>query len=214
MSTTVLAPPQIIVEQRVVLHDVSWETYERLMKDHENRSVPRFTYDHGTLEIYMPTRPHEQTKAFFELLINQVAIERNLDVLSLGSTTYKREDLEQGVEPDCCFYFENLDLMRETDTLDLEIHPPPDLVVEIDVTSPSIEKFPIYAALGVPEIWRYHNEKLTVHRLRGNKYVQVAESVALRRVTGEILLRFLAESRTLRRPEWLGHIRDWVRSAQ
>jgi len=213
METTLTSTPQIIVEPRVILRDISWETYERLMKDHEDRSAPRFTYENGTLEIYMPTPKHEKITRFFEILISAIAEERELDIESFGSTTYKREDLKQGVEPDCCFYIQNAELIAGTDKLDLDIHPPPDLVVEVDITSPSVERFPIYAALGVPEIWQYAGGQVKIYILQNKNYAEAEESRALPKVTGEVLIGFLAESQTEKRSVWLKNLRHWTRPA-
>lgn len=214
MSTiTTITKPQIIVEERVILQGISWETYERLMKEHESRSAPRFTYDEGTLEIYMPTQKHEETAELLRLFVYIVAEERDLEARGLGSTTFKREKSEKGVEPDGCFYLQNAERIAGNDKVDLEVDPPPDLVIEIDVTSPSLARFPIYASFGVPEIWRYFEEKVTIFRLIGKTYVESIESAALKRVTGNVLTDFLNQSQNIKRSQWLKSIREWVRES-
>ena len=131
---TVLSPP----EQRVLLHNVGWDTYESLLAAHQDMSTPRFTYDQGRLEITSPSAEHEQFKDVLALLVNVVAEEKVVDLEGFGSTTFRREDVEQGFEADACFYIENVKRVRGKPSLDLAEDPPPDLVIEIDITHPSL----------------------------------------------------------------------------
>lgn len=212
MSTAVIInKPQIIVEEKVVLQGISWETYERLMKEHEDRSAPRFTYDQGTLEIYMPTQKHEERSRFFELFVSAVAEEMDLDIRSLGSTTFRKEKVGKGVEPDGCFYLQNAEKIEGNEKVNLDVDPPPDLVIEIDVTSPSLARFPIYAAFGVPEIWLYADETVKIFGLCGKKYVEAKESAVLPKVTSDVLTNFLSQSQTLKRSIWIKNVREWAR---
>jgi Uma2 family endonuclease len=151
---TVLSPP----EERTILHDVSWETYESLLADHLDRSAPRFTYDQGVLEIMSPSSEHEEISDLIKQMVYTLAGEMNLDIRGFGSTTFRREDIKRGFEPDACFYIQSVDRIKGVTKLDLATQPPPDLVVEIDITHPSLDKFPIYAQVGVPEVWRYHGQ--------------------------------------------------------
>ncbi len=204
---TVKSPP----EQCAILHDISWETYQRLLADHQDRSAPRFAYDRGTLEIMSPPAEQEEPNRAIALLVEVVAEEVGLDLRNLGSTTLKREDVRRGVEPDSCFYIQNEPRVRGKPGIDLALDPPPDLVVEIDITSPSLEKLPIYAQLGVPEVWRYDGNSVTILRLSGEAYDAAAESAALPPLTGDVLSRFVAESKTLPRTAWLRALRAWTR---
>jgi Uma2 family endonuclease len=145
---TVKSPP----EQRTILHNISWETYQRLLADHADSSAPRFAYDRGTLEIMSPLAEHEEPNRAIALLVEVVAEELGRDLRNLGSTTLKRADVRRGVEPDSCFYLQNEPRVRGKTDINLGLDPPPDLVVEIDITSPSLDKLPIYAELGVPEV--------------------------------------------------------------
>ncbi len=207
---TVLAPPDVC-ESRVVLPNISWETYERLLTDLEDCSVPHLTYDRGRLEIMSPTPKHEDLNRAVELLVNALAEEFEVNWRGLGSTTFRREDLERGFEPDSCFYFQNEPLIRDKDRLDLTIDPPPDLVVEIDITNPSLDKFSIFAQLGVPEVWRYDGTTLGIFHLEGNSYVERQSSGVLPAVRNAVLTDFLAESLTTSRLAWLRKVRDWAR---
>ncbi len=195
-------------EGRVILRNVGWETYERLISEREERRVPRFYYDRGVMELLSPSKRHETLGEIVALLIELVAVE------SAGSTTFKREDLLRGFEPDKCFYFlENVERVRGKDDLDLDAgDPPPDLVVEVDITSPSLNKLPIYARLGVREVWRYADGRMEVLVLRGEGYEATVESVFLPSLTNEALSGFVEEGLTTRRPEWARKVREWARS--
>ncbi|HJQ24156.1 MAG TPA: Uma2 family endonuclease [Blastocatellia bacterium] len=207
MATAVSQP-----EQRVVLYDVSWATYEHLLADHFDCSSPRFTYDEGTLEIMSPSGKHEKTNRVIATLVESVADEWEIDLVNFGSTTFKREDFKKGFEPDSCFYIQNVESVRDKDEIDLHSDPPPDLVIEIDITSGSLHKLPIYAALGIPEVWRFTGERLLILALQDGAYVEADESLALPGLTGEIIIRFVEDRRRLKRPTWIKSIREWARS--
>lgn len=198
------------VEDRVLLTDVKWATYELLMKDHESRSAPRFIYDRGKLEITMPTLRHEENAEHLKTVVEACTEEWDIDIRALGSTTWKNEIFGKGVEADGCFYIQSYESVFGVEKIDLKIHPPPDLVIEVDVTSPSIDRFPIYADFQVPEIWRWFKKSVKIYQLKNKKYDEIAESLALPRVTGKILTEFLALSRTQRRSEWLRNVRQWA----
>lgn len=146
---------------RVVLHNISWQQFENLLKDLGDKRAARVAYDRGTLEIMTPLPEHEHYKEVISDLVKELADLLDLDYDSLGSTTWKRESQLAGVEPDNCFYFQNEPVIRGKLEFDLNQDPPPDLVLEIDLTSKSLNRFPIYARLGVPEIWCYDTGKLT-----------------------------------------------------
>jgi Uma2 family endonuclease len=199
------------VAQRILLSNVSWATYERLLADHLDSSVPHFTYDRGLLEIVSPNPEHEKINRTLNLFVEVVAEELGLDTENLGSTTFRREDLKRGFEPDTCFYVQNEERIRGKTRLDLTVDPPPDLVVEIDITSPSLDKFPIYARIGVPEVWRYDGKKVTIFRLEGEYYAEASESSTLPIVSSEVLSSFVEDSKVLGRATWLRRVREWVR---
>ena len=154
-------------EQRVMLHNVSWETYARLVAERGDRRVPRFAYDRGELEIMSPSTEHESVAYLLGLLVALFAGETGVNAYGVGSTTFKREDLERGFEPDSCFYVQNEERIRGKSRIDLDADPPPDLVIEVDITSPSLAKLPIYARIGVREIWRHDGERVSIFVLRG-----------------------------------------------
>ncbi|MBA3713048.1 MAG: Uma2 family endonuclease [Pyrinomonadaceae bacterium] len=198
-------------ESRVVLSNISWGTYESLLADLEDCSAPRLTYDRGSLEIENLSFKHELFNGAASLIVNVLAEEFDINSRGLGSTTFRREDLKRGFEPDSCFYFQNEPLIRDKDRLDLMVDPPPDLVVEIDIPSPSLDKFSIFAQLGVPEVWRYDGTALGIFHLEGGSYVERQLSGVLPVVTNTVLTDFLSESLTGSRLAWLRKVRGWAR---
>jgi len=204
-------------EQRMLLRNVSWGTYERLITEREERRKPRFFYDRGVLELMSPSGEHDVSSRLIALLVDMVAEESGIDVENAGSTTFKREDLGRGFEPDESFYFsENAARIRELvrnkgDIVLDEGDPPPDLIVEVDITNPSLNKLPIYAALGVPEVWRHDGERLVILRLRSAEgYTEAGESGFLHAATGETLTRLISAGLTLERPAWRRMVRASV----
>jgi Uma2 family endonuclease len=204
---TVASPP----EQHVVIR-VAWDTYERILADHLDSSAPRFTYDRGLLEIMTPSSGHERTNRTLALLVEVVAAELGVDVLNVGSMTFRREDLQRGVEPDTCFYIQHEAVVRHRAQIDPVTDPPPDLVIEIDVTSPSLNKLSIFAQMGIPEIWRANDERIIIFTLEAGTYIEAGGSRALPIVTADALSRFVRESRVLPRTGWLRSLREWLRA--
>jgi Uma2 family endonuclease len=186
-----------IAEQRVVLHDLNWQAFESfLLALGEHRSA-RLAYDRGVLEIMSPLRRHESAKSIIGRLIETWVAERGINVASMGSLTLKREDLSRAVEPDECYYIQNEPRIRSQEDIDLEQDPPPDLVLEIDITSPSLLRLPIYATLGVPEVWRYDGRKLHVYSLQSDRYVAQSQSQVLPLFPISLVPELLEEARTL-----------------
>jgi Uma2 family endonuclease len=206
MTTTLHSP-----EQRVVLDNITWEVYESLLLAHRDRSVPRFTYDRGRLEIVSPSIEHEQLTRTLDLLVSVVAEELCINVKGCGSTTFHRKDLDRGFEPNACFYIKNLGRIWGKKDLDLRVDPPPDIAIEIDITRSSVNKFSIMAEVGFPEVWRYDLNGWHILTLDDRDYTERTESVALPELTAEAITRLIEESRTLEPRAWPQRVRDWVR---
>lgn len=210
MSAVLTEPKtQILIEEHIILRGVSWKTYESLMQEHQDRSVPRFTYNQGCLEIYMPSQKHEKKAEFLTDIVKTFAEEREIELLSIRSTTFKKDDAEKGAEPDGCFYLQSYDQVFGKQKIDLEEFPP-DLILEVDIFSPSINRFPIYAEFKVPEIWRYTNDEVEIHVFAGEKYLEAKTSRAFPEATAETLTRLLAASEKMKRSEWLKEVRGAV----
>lgn len=195
----------------MVLYNVGWDTYERLLRDHANASAPRFTYDQGTLEIMSPLPEHERFNRAFQLLLPVLAEELGLELYSLGSTTFNREDLQRGFEPDSCFYVQNVQRVWGKDHIDLHLDPPPDLVVEIDITHPPLDKLPIYAHLGVPKVWRYDGERLAMLLLEHGRYAESPCSKAFPAIDAAMLMVLLPDSMGVGDIAWIQRVRAWAR---
>jgi Uma2 family endonuclease len=208
--TATLTPPEQMT-QRVILDNISWETYQRLMEERGERPKPRYTYDRGRLEIMVTSYEHENLTHVIALLVELLAGELEMDIEGAASTTFQREDLAQGFEPDASFYLQHAADIRGQKQIDLHIDPAPELVIEIDITHPSLNKFPIFAGLGIPEVWRYHRQALTIFKLEGGSYRAHAASELFVGVTGTDLTRLIAESQQVKRTEWLRSVREWAR---
>ena len=168
MSTA--TPMPTAPAQHAVLHGIRFETYERLVDDLES-PVLRLTYDEGVLEIMSPSQRHERAKYWIRRLIDVATEELRVEVLGGCSTTWRRKDLKKGLEPDECYWVQNEKHVRGRMDLDLRVDPPPDLCIEVDVYALSLNRLSIYAALGMPEVWRYEDGRFTVYlRLEDGSY--------------------------------------------
>jgi Uma2 family endonuclease len=201
-----------ITDQSVVLRGVRWETYERLLADHQDSSGTRLNYDSGTLEIMAPSFKHENLKETIASLFQLVVETKGVDFVAAGSTTFRRQDLRKGFEPDACFYVRDVERIRTRDEIDLSVDPPPDLVVEVVVTSRVINKLPLFAALAIPEVWRYQAEELQILVLESNAYFSKATSSILPGVGSRALTELVQSSRGMTRPLWIQSVRDWARN--
>jgi Uma2 family endonuclease len=195
------------------LHGIRWETYERLLEDLETRRL-RLTYDGGTLEIMSPSQPHERVKHLLGRMICAMAEELRIPVEGGGSTTWRREDLEKGLEADECYWVANEPRVRRRD-VDLRHDPPPDLVLEVDVHAGCLDRLQIYAALGVPEIWRWKDGEITIHLLGSDGSYRVAErSVSFPALPVAELAKWVDRHGELDQTALMRAFRAWVRAAR
>lgn len=198
-------------ENSVILSNVSWKTYTQIVEETMDKiRNPRFYFDEGNLLIMSVSSEHEGVKDSIVYLINILTEEFQVNARSLGSTTYLKDDIEKGFEPDSCFYFENEPKIRGVKRMDMNVYPAPDLIIEVDITSLSTFRQKIFAAFGVPEIWRFDGEKIEILKLEEGKYLPIENSLALPPVTPEKLTEFIRESETLSRLEWSGKVRNWA----
>ncbi len=202
-----------IISQRVTLENISWHTFETILEEMGDRRATRLAYDCGILEIMTPLMPHEHNKRLIEKLIDNLVEELNLNIKSIGSTTCKREDLVKGVEPDSAFYIQNEPLMRGKTNLDLTQDPPPDLVIEVDYSSASVDRMPIYQALGVPELWRYTEPVMQIYQLQSGEYILCNQSKTFANLPlATNIPLFLASSLTIGEREMIRSFRTWIKN--
>ena len=197
--------------QRVILKNISWQTFETILTEMGEDRVSRLAYDHGTLEIMTPLLPHEHNNRLIHNLIVALAEELNLNLKSVGSLTCKRPDRMRGVEPDSGFYIQNEPLVRNNKQIDLATDPPPDLVVEVDFTSSSLDRLPIYADIGVPELWRYDEPVIQIYQLLEGQYIPCTLSPTFANLPLTEIPRFLEESLKIGEIPMLRAFRAWVR---
>jgi len=201
----------IPVGQSILIENVSWQAFETLLVELGEHRAARLAYDQGTLEIIAPLPEHEYYKEAIGDLVKDLADVIDIDYETLGSTTWKRQDLLAGVEPDNCFYFQNEQVIRGKLDFDLTKDPPPELVLEIDVTHKFLDRFPIYARLGVPEIWRYDKGQIKIYRLQGNGYVETLTSLAFPIVPVQQIVLFIQQHRVVGKKAMRRSFCDWVR---
>jgi Uma2 family endonuclease len=199
-------------DSRILLRNVPWSVYVTLVEEPANYHV-RMTYDRGDLELMSPLLRHEKYIIRLRRMIDTLTEVLNIPVIGAGSTTLKREDLERGLEPDSCFYLANARKIRGKMELDLTIDPPPDLAIEVDVTSRSLDRQGIYAALGVPEIWRFENESLWVYQLQEDgTYTRRNSSPAFPFLVLEDVVRFATQDNATYDTTWIRSFRAWVQA--
>ncbi|HKZ02490.1 MAG TPA: Uma2 family endonuclease [Pyrinomonadaceae bacterium] len=195
----------------LILTDVPWKDYEQLLHDLGKGYAVRISYDQGRLEIMSPSHKHENFKELISRLAHVIAEELDIVLESLGSTTYKQEWLSRGVEPDACFYIQNAARIIGRESIDLRTDPPPDVVVEIDVSHDSTSKLAIYAGMRVPELWRYDGKRARLYSLMADAYVEIPSSQFLPIVSCDLLTRFLEQSKTQGQSATLRSFREWLR---
>ena len=201
----------LVGEQRVLLENISWQLFQMLLDAMGENRANRLTYDRGMLEIMTPLMPHEHYNRLIEAMIRILAEELNLNIKSVGSMTCNRQDLARGIEPDSSYYILNEPLMRGKTELDLSQDPPPDLVLEVDLTSPSLNKMSIYASLGVPEFWRYYRSELEIYQLQNEQYIRLANSPTFANLPLTEIEGFLAQSTQIGELAVMRAFRGWVR---
>ncbi len=213
MATT--AQPQPLMgpfEGRLFLHDVDWEDYEAMLEIIGDRHI-RVTYDGGTMEVSMPSQKREQAAQLLGLFVPRLAEELEIPYEPLGMTTWRKPDAEKGLEADQCYYIRNQAVVREREALDLDIDPPPDLAIEVDITSSSLNRMGIYAELGVPEVWRYDGRAMTMYQLQPDRqYQPCEESLSFPGLRPADVERFIELGRTTDKIRWARELRDWVRN--
>ncbi|HEY9645360.1 MAG TPA: Uma2 family endonuclease [Chroococcidiopsis sp.] len=211
MTTLELQQLTIPPGQTLLISGVDWQTFEAILIELGEPHTARIAYDNGILEIITPLPEHEAVKEILSDLLKALLEELDIEFLTLGSTTFKHPDTLKGIEPDQCFYIQNEAAVRGKDRLDLRFDPPPDLAIEIDITSRTHPN--TYAALGVPELWRRNQNQLQFNRLIDGHYQEVPESPTFPGLPLQDLLpQYITQSRIQGRNQTLKAFRTWVRA--
>jgi Uma2 family endonuclease len=207
MSSAVPARPR----RPAVLEDMDWRTYSRLLRAFANRRGFRLTYDRGTLEIMSPLWEHDRAANLLGCFVVVLTEELQLPRFAGGSTTLRRRKKQRGLESDNCWWIASAPLMQGKTRLDLRTDPPPDLAIEVDVTHSSLDRMSIYAALQVPEVWRWTAADLTFNVLKGRAYQVQANSLAFPQLAASDMPPFLAQLGQIDDTTLVNQFRDWVR---
>lgn len=177
-------------EKRVVLHGVKWDAYLQILNALPQQRGSRLIFDNGVLEITMPLEDHEFFGRLIERFIFTLVELLGLRIKTMGSTTMNYPQLKKGAEPDNAYYIQNQPLVKGRN-VDFAVDPPPDLVVEVDITHTDIRKNQFYASLGVPEFWRFNGQIWRIYQLQDRVYIEVEKSPTFPQVTKEQLYDFL-----------------------
>jgi Uma2 family endonuclease len=198
-------------EAPAVLYGIDWRTYTRLLRAFEGRRRFRLTYDRGTLEIMSPLWEHEGPAALLGQCIVILTEEFKVPRRDGRSVTLRRRRKQRGLESDNCFWIASAAKLQGKTHLDLRVDPPPDLAIEVDVTSSSLDRMSIYAALGVPEVWRLKGDGLDFHVLRDGTYHIQPNSLAFPALASADLVTFANQLGQVDDTTLGLRFREWVR---
>ncbi|MBJ7297955.1 MAG: Uma2 family endonuclease [Dolichospermum sp.] len=203
---------QIIVNpgQQMLLKDISWQKLEKILEEMGERRAARISYSDGWLEIMVPLPEHEKDKELLGDLVKILLEILQIDFEPFGSTTLKNERMRQAVEPDTSFYIQNQAAVIGKNRIDLNIDPPPDLAIEIDITSRT--RFENYEILGVPELWRYQQQGLEIFLLQEGKYIKSQSSPNFPNIPIiELVNEYVRQCLTIGRSQAMRNFRSWVK---
>lgn len=195
--------------QSVVLHNISWNSYKQIADVLQDETPAHFTYDRGKLEIMVLSLRHENLKKLLAMLFERLAENLDIEIFAAGSTTFQREDLGRGFEPDECYYIRHAELMRGKESVNLDFDPPPDLTIEVDVKHSSLNRMGIFAAICVPEVWRFSGGELQIFSLRETEYEISENSRILPGAKSAEMTRLLQFGLTSTRKDFIRQIDDY-----
>lgn len=205
---------QLPADSFITLRHTTWEEYEALLDQVGEAAGLRISYNEGTLQVMTVSPEHESYVRFFETLMTAIRLRLRLNIRSFGSSTMKKPKPRKGLEPDACFYVQSAPLIGNRMQLDFDVDPPPDIAVEVDIHHESIDKFPIYAALGISEVWHFDGAQLRIHLLKQDAYIQATASQALPVLTDHTLTDLLTRLREEGEFHTLLAFDEWLQSQQ
>ncbi|HAC62751.1 MAG TPA: hypothetical protein DCF68_04260 [Cyanothece sp. UBA12306] len=207
-----LALEQIILNpgQQLLLKKLNWQKFETILSELGESRACRLSYSHGVLEIMVPLPEHEKDKEIISYMVQFLLEELNINFEPLGSTTFTNKLMNQAVEPDACFYIQNYQAVIGKNRLNLAIDPPPDLVIEIDITSRT--HLDNYRLLGVAELWRYTQSGLQINLLQEGQYIESLTSPNFPKIPiVELINQCVEQSQQLGRSEAIKNFKNWLR---
>jgi len=224
MSTITVASPSInyldIAEEMEpgevrVFHNVSWEEYEHLHDQlPPDSKMVRISYDEETMELMSTSALHENYANFINRMVGFLSLRLRIDIRFFGSATIKKSRKQKGLEPDACFYVQTVPQLGNRIKLDFAVDPPPDVALEVDIYHGCIPKLPIYAGLGISEVWRYDGRSVTIYRLEQDQYLETPTSIALPMLTPAVLERFLTQMQEENEFQAMLAFEDWLKTLQ
>ncbi|MCL1472972.1 Uma2 family endonuclease [Argonema antarcticum] len=203
-----IIPPGNVLQ----LKDISWQMFEQILDELGESRAARVSYSKEFLEIMAPLPEHEDDKAIIGDFVKAILEQMDIEFRDLGSTTFKKKNMSQGVEADTCFYIQNEAAIRGKKKIDLTVDPPPDLAIEIDITSRTALNN--YEALGVTELWRYNGQRLQINVLQDGKYIESENSRIFSQFSQlrEVIHRYVEESKVVGRNATMKAFKNWVRA--
>ncbi|HEV3163349.1 MAG TPA: Uma2 family endonuclease [Isosphaeraceae bacterium] len=198
-------------DMRVVIRNVGWQGYQKMLDLIGDQPI-RKAYDRGDLELMSPSQPHERYKNVLARMIEAITSELNIPCEAAGSTTWRKEEIDRGIEADECYYLAHATEVIGKD-VDLEVDPPPDLAIEVDTSRSALDRAGIYAALGVPEVWRFDGQTLRIEQLEPDgKYHPRDHSPGLPFLSSTELTHWLLLAATMGQTTWHRQLLTWIRT--
>jgi len=195
--------------QQLLVEDVNWQQFESILAELGERRASRLSYSNGRLEIMVPLPEHEKAKEIIGDMVKILLEARQIAFETLGSTTLKNERMSQAVEPDTCFYIQNQAAVIGKNRLDMSVDPPPDLAIEIDLTSRT--QLDNYQILGVPELWRYARRGLQINVLQAEQYIESDVSPTFPNIPiVELVNQYTQQSQVAGRTSAIQAFKNWV----
>ena len=183
---------QLPYDALLVLHNVTWEEYEDLLAEVGEARGLRISFNDGTLKVMTLSSEHEKYALFINRLVAAISFRLRINILFFGSTTMRKREKTKGNEPDACFYVQTASAIGNRIHLDFAVDPPPDVVVEVDIHHDSRDNYPIYTVLGVPEIWRFDGQEMTIYHLQEGVYMPAEASRALPMLNSDVLTEYVS----------------------
>ena len=197
-------------DTELVLHGQNWHDYEDVLEAVGEAAWLRIAFDGETLQIMTLSTTHQKLAHLLDSIIRIISLRLNIEIEGYGSSTVKLSKEQKGLEPDACYYVQNVDAIGGRSVIDFSVDPMPDIAVEIDLYNTSLDKLNIYSALGFPEVWRYFRDKFEFYKLEEGSYVPIDRSIALPILTTDVLAGFLNRARNEKQTAILRDFETWL----